>query len=84
MTITTPTITPLNDHLRGLDGYRDAGRFCAIDAEVAAECTCTACGHVGLGYRAFIRPGYHNGYRFVARSYRAFAICGACSHAEEF
>lgn len=45
-----------------------------IDRQVAAECTCTACGHVGLSYRGWRRQD----------SYRAFAICPSCGHTEEF
>jgi hypothetical protein len=45
-----------------------------IDGSVCAESTCTECGHVGLLYRPFRKPG----------SYRAFAICPECDHAEEF
>jgi hypothetical protein len=73
------TITPLSDHLRTLDArYRNYEN--ADDRVVASACTCSACGHHGLGYRGFMRPAQAN----ERRSYRAFVVCGDCGHAEEF
>lgn len=45
-----------------------------IDEEVCQQATCAVCGTTGLEYAPFIAP----------RSYRAFAVCPACGHAEEF
>ncbi|MDQ3541986.1 MAG: hypothetical protein M3440_15005 [Chloroflexota bacterium] len=79
MTATKPTtITRLSDHLRTLDErYRD--HHDDVDHEVSAGLACTACGHVGLAYRGFVRPA--TGAQ--CRSYRAFAVCTYCWHSEE-
>lgn len=45
-----------------------------IDLQVCAGATCAVCRHQGLAWVPFVRPG----------SYRAFACCIACGHAEEF
>ncbi|HKA95275.1 MAG TPA: hypothetical protein VKD66_03330 [Streptosporangiaceae bacterium] len=47
-----------------------------IDAEVCAAGSCNACQHDGLRWVPF--------YSKEHRSYRAFAECPACRHAEEF
>jgi hypothetical protein len=57
-------------------GHRAPGLLAAadVDAEVAAAQKCGNCGHQGLDYRPFTKPG----------SYRAFAVCPRCDEAEEF
>ena len=45
-----------------------------IDRDVCREARCCQCGHEGLDYRPFTRPG----------SYRAFAVCPNCQTAQEF
>lgn len=60
-----------------LEGYteREPGRDTAdIDAGVAAECSCSACGRNGLEYRPYMQGS----------SYRAFAVCPTCGNASEF
>ncbi len=46
------------------------------EREAAAEATCASCGHVGLGFRAFTRRD--------GSSWRAYAMCPHCQHAEGF
>lgn len=55
------------------DGYK-LGLPHEIDDEVCAESTCSHCGHKGLDCVAYRSP----------HSYRCFAECPACWHAEEF
>lgn len=58
-----------------LDGYQPApAAYGALDGPGLAHATCERCGHEGLTYRGFTRPG----------SYRAFAVCPACGGAQEF
>ena len=45
-----------------------------IDREVCAESICPTCGHQGLTYHPWHKPG----------SYRAFATCPNCGHFDEF
>lgn len=45
-----------------------------LDEGVCQRSRCPHCGHEGLIYRPFVRPG----------SYRAFAVCPACGHTDEF
>jgi len=44
-----------------------------IDAELCSHFICAECGHWGLGYRPFCRPG----------SYRVLAPCPRCGYTEE-
>ncbi len=78
-----PDAVPIWRRTRELDaGYvRD---YCEIDAEVAARCTCTVCGHVGLGYRGWRRPEKTGPHFWISSSYRAFTVCPICTHSEEF
>lgn len=58
-------------------GYREeppGPDIAEIDAGVAADAACEACGHVGCTYRPFR----------LKSSYRAFVVCPACGAAEEF
>lgn len=55
-------------------GYAPNGLTAGVDAEVAAEADCEVCGHHGLSFRGYGRPG----------AWRGFAICGQCGHCEEF
>lgn len=55
-----------------------------IDAEVCAESTCSHCGHKGLGWVPFTRQYTNEWDGWERVSYRAFAECPACLHAEEF
>ena len=58
-----------------LDGYRPApAAYEALDGPGLADAACDRCGHDGLTYRGFTRPG----------SYRAFAVCPDFDHADEF
>ena len=61
----------LGGHEHGPPGSLAAAE---IDARVASEQICENCGHKGLDYRPFTKPG----------SYRAFAVCPECDEAEEF
>lgn len=45
-----------------------------IDRGVCEKCTCEKCGHKGLEYRPFSKPG----------SSRAFAVCSECGYSVEF
>ena len=45
-----------------------------IDRDVCREARCCQCGHAGLEFHPFTRPG----------SYRAFAVCPSCQTAQEF
>jgi ribosomal protein L40E len=45
-----------------------------IDAEVCARSKCRKCGHHGMRYEPWSRPG----------SYLALAVCPRCGHQEEF
>lgn len=58
-----------------------AGDGIAIDIAVAARSRCSYCGHGGCGYRGFHKLGRSYG---IVTSYRAFAVCPECGHAEEF
>ena len=49
-------------------------RAADIDREVCANSRCRKCGHHGLNYEPWSRPG----------SYIAFAVCPNCGHQEEF
>lgn len=51
-----------------------------IDSDCCRESACEDCGHESLDYRPFILRDAHG--RHV--SYRAFAVCSACSAALEF
>ena len=60
-----------------LSGYQPKApsyQAAAIDSQVCAESQCDECGHKGLDYRPFTKPG----------SYRAFAVCPECGEAVEF
>lgn len=61
---------------RRLDGYRaraPSALIAAEDAAICAELACEQCGHQGLHYRPFSRPG----------SYIMVAHCSACDWAVE-
>jgi hypothetical protein len=47
-----------------------------VDRQIADTVPCEGCGGVGGEYRPFHDPH--------ARSYRAFAVCRRCGHANEF
>ena len=74
----TTTISTVAECLRLL-GYRAgeppwARSGAAIDRDVCRDAECRVCGRVGLDFRPFHRP---------PRSYRAYAACPECGHAEE-
>lgn len=56
------------------DGYEEYATHNEIDLEACRSSSCPNCGHEGLSYRPFSKPG----------SYRAFACCSECGWFEEF
>jgi hypothetical protein len=75
--MTTFTLTPAGlARLMQTEGYRQAApspTAATIDAVVCAESTCEKCGHVGLEYWPFTKPG----------SYVAYGVCPQCSYQTE-
>lgn len=52
-------------------GLLDAGE---MDGAICATATCENCGHKGLEYKPYSKPG----------SYRPFAVCPECGERVEF
>ena len=45
-----------------------------LDRDICQFAHCEKCGHLGLEYRPFSKPG----------SFRTFVVCPACGHISEF
>ncbi len=59
------------------EGYQEQApshEAAVTDKELCQQDECSICGHEGLTYTPFSKPG----------SYRPFGICPSCGHAEEF
>ena len=77
MTITKLLSGELADYREGPPPRRAAALIdgAAVEAELCKELACPMCGNSGLTYRPFHQP--HTG------SWRSFAECPKCGHAEE-